>query len=75
MQEGVDWPKGSQMVRNTEVDHFGPFFAYKSTLKNAYIRNKIAKIGQNGPQFRVLYAKKYIKGLKKYTAASSGGSD
>ena len=39
------------------------FRPVKSTPKSA-LRNKIAYFGQNGPQFRVLYAQKYT-GSKK----------
>ena len=55
---------------------FGTPLYYSRPWKNAWVRNKLNKIGQNRPHFCVLYAKKYTDlKKKKYTTAGCDNCD
>ena len=62
----VHQPQTNSARDHTWLSFFAtPLFRpVKNKLKSALIRDKIVNIGQNGPKYHILFAKKYT-GLKK----------
>ena len=54
--------------------HHRIIYTCKCIPTSAKIHDKIAKKGQNKPNFRIFYAEKYTDS-KKYTTAGRGGKD